>query len=127
MTERRSGERRSRREEEVLQRWIKRMTIFMAIFGMCSAVALGGFGYILRQDAKERIAACEERNDRHDAAIKALVDGSDQDQRNAPNEAARKEIRRRRDVTIGIIDGIAPKVNCDKPSEPAVKTELGAP
>lgn len=99
----------------------------MAIIGITSSVALAGFGFILHQQAQERTDACQERNERHDAALKALVEGSDQDQKNAPTEAARAEIRRRRDVTIGIIDGIAPKVRCSDPSEPALKTELEAP
>jgi hypothetical protein len=56
--------------------------------------------------------ACEKTNQRHDGAILALREGSNVDIANAPTEAAKSEVRRRRDVTIALIDAIAPKQPC---------------
>jgi hypothetical protein len=58
------------------------------------------------------LADCQAQNARHDGATNALIDGAGQDERNAPTEAAKAEIRRRRDVTLGLIDALAPKVDC---------------
>jgi len=95
----------------------------IAIIGLTSAVALGGFAYVLREQNQAQTKACENRNERHDNAINALVTGSNIDQQNAPTEAAKAEIRRRRDVTISLIDAIAPKVDCSDPKQPAVKVK----
>lgn len=85
------------------------------LIGVVCTVALGGFGYLLRDQQQDDKARCENQNTRHDNAISALIAGSNQDQLNAKTEAARVEIRRRRDVTIGLIDYLAPKTDCDHP------------
>lgn len=101
--------------ENCIRRWITRGIVGFAIIGITSAIALLGYGYILREQHQAALELCKNANIRHDNAILALKLGSDQDQANAANEAARAEIRRRRDVTIGIINGIAPKIDCENP------------
>lgn len=103
------------RIEGWLHMWCRRVLIGFAIIGLTSFVALAGFGYVLTQERQRVQELCEARNIRHDNAIIALKIGSDEDQAKAPNEAARAEIRRRRDVTISLIDNVQPKVDCDNP------------
>lgn len=63
------------------------------------------------QDSREE--ECRQQNERHDGSIDALRKGSNEDIRNAPNAAAKKEVRRRRDVTISLLDALAPHQDCD--------------
>jgi len=101
----------------VIRTWIVRGLIGFGFIGLMCTVSLAGFGYLLRDEAADAKQACENRNIRHDNAITQLMAGSNLDQENAPTEAAKAEIRRRRDVTIGIIHGISPKTNCEDPGE----------
>lgn len=103
------------RIEGWLHTWCSRVLIGFAIIGFTSAIALAGFGYVLYVEKEKVRDLCEARNIRHDNGITALKIGSDQDQLNAPNEAVRAEIRRRRDVTISLINNIQPKIDCDNP------------
>lgn len=106
---------RMRYVERCVRRWLIRGIVGFSLIGITSAIAILGYGYILREQHQAVVEACDNSNIRHDNAIKALKIGSDIDQENAPNEAAKTEIRRRRDVTIGIINGIAPKIDCENP------------
>ena len=73
------------------------------------------FAEDIQQQRRDSIRdACVAQNKRHDGSVAALVKGSDEDQANAPNEDARKEIRRRRDVTIALLDALAPVQDCEK-------------
>lgn len=72
-----------------------------------------------RKDSIRR--ACEESNKRNEDTSTALTVAAGEDIQNAPNMAAQEEIRRRRDVTLALIDLIAPKRDCDKAVEDAVK------
>lgn len=107
--------------ERQFKRWLTRGLAAFAIIGLTSTLALAGYGFVLREAANDRLEACENRNDRHDAAINALIVGSNTDIQNAPTQAAKDEIKRRRDVTIGIINGVAPKVDCKDPQQPTVE------
>lgn len=114
--------------------FISKSLIAFGIIGLMCTVALAGFGIVLGKLAdqsdraeelakenralavviqKERRTECENTNLRHDGAVAALIKGSDEDQANAPNEAARKEIRRRRNVTIALLDALAPHQECE--------------
>ena len=97
--------------------WFVRGLIAFAVIGVAVTVALAGFGYLLKKESDTNRRLCENQNIRHDNGTTVLMVGSNQDQENAPNEAARAEIRRRRDVSLGIIDMVAPKVNCKNPGE----------
>lgn len=56
---------------------------------------------------------CKQTNVRHDATLNALKVGSDKDIHDAPTEVAKDEVRRRRDVTIALINAVAPKQKCE--------------
>lgn len=109
--------------EKRFEKFFKKALIAIAFVGITSTIALGGFGYVLVQQNNDRKEACQARNTRHDNAVNALIVGSNLDQQNATTEASKVEIRRRRDVTLAIIDGVAPKVDCDDPKQPAVKVK----
>lgn len=106
------------------QRFYRNALIAIAVIGVSSGVALAGFAYVLVQQRNAVKEACANRNEQHDNAINSLIEGSDIDQQNALTEETKAEIRRRRDVTIGLIDAVAPKRDCDDLTQPAVKTEL---
>ena len=120
--------------------------IAFSIIGLACTVALIGYGIVLREQQqtadqlailvkqnkdfardiqKQRkdsiIESCTTQNARHDGSVKALVKGSDIDQENAANEAARVEIRRRRDVTIALLDALAPVEDCKAKAKEAVQ------
>lgn len=67
------------------------------------------------QNSREEVllADCRDQNKRHDDTTKSLVDAAQIDQNNAPTEAAKLEIRRRRDVTLALIDALAPHADCE--------------
>ena len=100
--------------EKQLQGFFKKALVAFAVIGVTCFISLLGFGLVLREIQQERFDSCTAQVTRHDAATKALIAGSDEDQKNAPDEAARKEIRRRRDVTLALIDAISPRQNCKK-------------
>lgn len=129
-----------------LRRFFVGAMIAFAIIGVACTVSLIGFGIVLNDqqntanqlkvlveqnkqfaiDIQEQrknaiIETCTEQNARHDGSVDALRQGSDIDQKNAPNEKARKEIRRRRDVTIALLDALAPVQNCNALAKKAVQ------
>jgi len=102
--------------EARFRRWLIRGLLAFAIIGLASAVGLVGFGLVLSAQNQRTLELCESTNARHDNAINALTIGSNLDQKNAPTEAAKAEIRRRRDVTISLIDAVSPKeADCRNP------------
>lgn len=98
-----------------LHRFFKRMWVVVVVIGVVCTVALAGFGYFLRKLDQDALHACQSQNSRHDNTVSALIFGSNQDQLHAKTEEAREEIRGRRDVTITLIDAIAPKTDCSNP------------
>lgn len=134
------------RTEARLHRFFKRALIAIAIIGAACTVSLFGFGIVLSEQQKTAdqlavlvaqnkqftidiqkqrkdsiIETCTAQNARHDGAVKALREGSDIDQENAKTEAAKAEIRRRRDVTIALLDALAPVENCKAKAQAAVQ------
>ena len=103
--------------EDRFQRWFIRGLVAFAIIALCSTAALVGFGLNLNQIKDNRRlfvrSYCETTNARHESATTALTVGSNEDIAKAPNEAAANEIRRRRDVTLALIDAIAPVEDCE--------------
>lgn len=94
------------------EHWSHRtLAILLVLFTV--QLALGGLSvYLLDQNNKRQVASCERTNTRNINAIKALRTGAGEDIKNAPNEDAKTEIRRRRDVTISLINALAPVRNC---------------
>jgi len=80
----------------------------------------------IQQQRKDSIRnSCEETNTRYIGSRDALIKGSDEDQKNAANEAARVEIRRRRDVTLALLKALQPYKNCDAEVTKAVQPTTG--
>lgn len=129
-----------------LRRFFIGAIIAFAIIGLACTAALIGFGIVLREQQKTAdqlstlvkqnqqfaidiqkqrkdsiIESCTAQNARHDGSVEALKEGSDLDQQNAPTEAAKAEIRRRRDVTIALLDALAPVENCQQKAKEAVQ------
>lgn len=102
--------------ETQFQKWFVRGLVAFSIIALTSAVALAGFGINLRsiQNTRKEFVrtTCQNTNDRHDDTYRRLIALSQVDQNNAKTEAAKKEIRRRRDVTLGLIDALSPKQDC---------------
>lgn len=98
--------------EERVAKWLRRGLYAFAIVGITSTVALGGFGYVLRAVQIQRYELCVEQNAEHDNTESQLRAAAAIDEFAAKTEAAKAEIRRRRDVTIELIDALAPKRNC---------------
>lgn len=132
--------------EKRLSRFFKGAIIALSIIGLATTGALVGFGIVLDaqqntadqleklvdsnqkfakdiQDQRREsiITGCRTQNARNEATKEALTSGSDQDIRNAPTEEAKDEVRRRRDVTLALIDALAPADNCEEAAKRAVK------
>lgn len=103
--------------EKRLAKWFRRGLIAYAIIGIAVTVALVGYGFVLdeiRNTREEFVRRdCEATNSRHDQATNALIAGSDEDIEKAPTPEAKAEIRRRRDVTLALINTVTPVQDCD--------------
>jgi hypothetical protein len=117
-----------------LERFIRRATLGFAVLGIACAVGLFGFGLVLKRETEnsDDIQAqrknfveqsCKEQNERHDKTYSALVAAAAADEAKRTTEAAKAEVRRRRDVTLGLIDALAPKQDCAKLIEQATETK----
>lgn len=124
--------------EERISNWIRRGLVAYAIIAFFCTVALIGFGFVLaeQQDTSDQLAtlvdqneqtakdiqqqradstriSCENTNQRNvnTSAQLTALSKADEDQRKT--EAGKKEVRRRRDVTLSLIDALSPVQNCD--------------
>lgn len=111
--------------EARFRRWFIVGLIAFAVIGLSSFVALIGYGLVLRSQAdftrdiqqqrrEATFETCQDQNDKNDHTKQALLAGSSKDQLDAPDGAARLEIRRRVAVTIALIDALVPKQDCAK-------------
>jgi len=127
---------------EIAHRFKKRyrgMLIAFSIIGLSSAVALVGFGIVLeqqgnQQDRIEQLAeenqtlaldiqsqraksvrlACEDQNDRNTQTSDALIAAAEEDAAQRETEAEKAEVRRRRDVTLALINALQPVKDCQE-------------
>jgi hypothetical protein len=119
------------RIENRLRRWIRKITVGFAILGLACALALVGYGYLLRQQNKttDRIQAqrkefvrrtCTDQNHRHHKTIGVL----DKLLLKQPHKTAaqKKAIATARSQNILLINALVPLQNCDKLVRIAVKT-----
>lgn len=60
----------------------------------------------------QRAEFCRDQNANHDATYNALVRAAKVDENNRKTAAGKAEVRRRRDVTLGLIDALAPHRDC---------------
>lgn len=107
-----------------LSRFIIKATAGFAVLGVACAVGLFGFGLVLsrQHDTTQDIqhqrkttiyTQCKQQNDRNKHTKDALIAGAAVDIAKRKTEAAKAEVRRRRDVTLGLIDALAPHQNCE--------------
>lgn len=112
--------------------WIIRGLVAFGIIGFGVTVALVGFNILLgnqrdfadeiqEQRQTEILTECESQNQRNESTQNALRVGSNEDIRNADTEEEREEIRRRRDVTISLIDAVMPVQDCERLVEESVQ------
>lgn len=101
--------------KEELHYFFRRIWVVVIVIGLTSTAGLVGFGFLIKHVHDEAIQRCENQNTRHDNAVYMLIAGSNVDQQNQKDSVADEEIRRRRDVTLGLIDALAPKTDCDNP------------
>jgi hypothetical protein len=93
------------------------MLVAFAIIGGTSFVALFLYGQVLAQVKDTRMdfvrSTCMSQNKTHDDTYSALVAAAAKDEADRKTEAGKAEVRRRRDVTLGLIDLLAPKQDCE--------------
>lgn len=117
-----------------LARFISKALWGFAVLGIACAIGLFGFGVVLHREGlnaneiqKQRKAtilrACNEQNDQHDDTYNQLVALAKADEAQRKTEAGKREVRRRRDVTLALIDALAPHQNCKKLVTDAVTKE----
>jgi hypothetical protein len=100
--------------KEELHHFFKRIYIFVAIIGLTSTLGLVGYGFAIREIQNQRSEFCEGQNDRNANTRAALNTEAQKDIDAQTTEAAKKEIERRRDVTLGLIDLLQPSLDCGK-------------
>jgi hypothetical protein len=131
--------------ESRLNRFFTKALFIFATISVTSAVALLGFGILLgdQRDTNDQIkgqvetnrnlglaiqnqrrnfisTSCTEQNHRNRNAKKALRLQAAIDEQNAPPEA-KAEVRRRRNVTLQLIDSLAPIQNCQQLAKEGLK------
>lgn len=120
------------RIEARFRRWLIVSLLAFSVIGLTSVVAIVGYGFVLKSQSafSNRIQeqrstavhdACEQTNARNAKTSAALIKGSSQDLMTAKSEAARAEIRRRRDVTLALIDTLVPVENCEQKARDVVE------
>lgn len=95
-----------------LETFIKKATLGFAIVGVSSAVGLAGFGVVLHEFQQDNTNDCLKQNARHDDTSNQLIALAKVDEDARKTEAEKLEVRRRRDVTLALIDALAPKEKC---------------
>jgi hypothetical protein len=117
-----------------LARFISKALVGFGVLGIACALGLFGFGLVLHREAriandiqKQRKAtimrSCKEQNMAHDKTFGKLILLSKQDENQRKTEAGKQEVRRRRDVTLGLIDALAPRQDCASLVAKAVEEE----
>jgi hypothetical protein len=111
--------------EDRFSRWFTRGLVAFSIMALCSAAALVGFGINLMQIKDNRTlfvrTECEATNKRNHDTSAQLIFLAEQDADKRKTQAGKDEVYRRRDVTLALIDALAPPENC----EYKVKLALG--
>jgi hypothetical protein len=111
-------------------RFITKALMAFTVIGLTSAIALLGFGLVLRREGrntddiqKQRresiLIACRDQNIRHDNTVIQFRRIAATATANNPKQA--KQIRRNIEANLKIIDAIAPKQDCDRLVQAAVK------
>lgn len=107
--------------EQRLERFIRGALLGFAIIGLCSAGALIGFGFLLREigdqaDAIQEqrreaiLRSCTDQNARHDNSVKAFNKVAREAIKKYPNRA--EQIQQSAKSNLAIIEALVPKQNC---------------
>jgi hypothetical protein len=110
--------------DERLRRFFIGGLIAFGIIGLACTVALIGFGITLNEIKDTRTdfvrSNCESQNEQHDNTYKTLQAAAAHDIAQAEKGGSTSqgkvtvaEIQSRRDVTLGLIDALRPKQDCD--------------
>jgi hypothetical protein len=109
------------RIENRLKRWIRKITIGFVILGMACALALVGYGYLLRQQHKttDRIQAqrkeftrqsCVDQNIRHEHSLNVINSVIRKAEKKNPE--LKKNYEASKTANILLINALVPKQNC---------------
>lgn len=106
------------RIEDRLHAFFLKALIAFAVIGLTSAIALFGFGYTINQlrDTRQDFTrtTCVSQNEKHDNTTKGLNAAAQHDIDHAKELGLNpEEVARRRDVTLGLIDLLAPHQDCE--------------
>ena len=107
-----------------LRHFFKKIWLVVIIIGATSTLALIGYGFALAEIQQQRLEVCEDGNTRHDNTSNKLIALAAEDEAQRKTEAGKAEVRRRRDVTLGLIDALAPHRDCDKVVETGITAYL---
>lgn len=103
--------------EARFQRWFLLGLIAFALIGLTSTAALIGFGINLHNIKENRELfvrnECETTNKRNKDTSQGLILAAQEDIEHRDTAAGKLEVQRRRDVTLALIDLLAPLQNCD--------------
>lgn len=97
-----------------LHSFFRRIWVVVILIGVTSTLGLVGYGFALREIQQQRTEVCENQNLRNANSRQSLIQAAAEDIENAPTAAMKVEIARRRDVTLGLINAIAPLQDCDQ-------------
>lgn len=111
------------RIETRLRRFFARALIAFAVIGFSSALALAGYGYLLRQQHKTTnqiqaqrresiMRACTEQNVRHNATLKVIDQLLDDAAKKNPKQ--KKVLAEARTQNMLLINALTPLQNCKK-------------
>ncbi len=107
-----------------LRHFFKRIWLVVIVIGATSTLALVGYGFALAEIQAQRLEVCRDQNDRHDNTANKLIELAAQDEMQRKTEAGKAEVRRRRDVTLGLIDALSPHRDCSKVVETGITAYL---
>lgn len=96
-----------------LHHFFRRIWTIVILIGVTSTLALVGYGFALAEIQQQRLEVCKDQNSKHDNTVTKLNDAALFDENSRKTEAGKAEVRRRRDVTIALIDAITPVRDCD--------------
>ena len=103
--------------ERRFQKWFKAGLIAFALIGITSAIALGGFALVLKEQNDFTRQQCHEQNARRSAVITAFNREQARLIRQNPDQAP--AIRRNTGANLRIINALVPKKDCGEvPNQP---------
>lgn len=103
--------------EKKFDRWFRRGLAIVALIGLCCAGALVGVYIVLGEltNTREEFtrSQCEAQNKHNTDTSGQLTVLAQIDEKKRKTEAGKTEVRRRRDVTLALIDALAPVRDCE--------------